>query len=559
MCTLCQKFQPWADDCFYAGLGGASGAGSGGSSGSGESSGLPTYTYDQIADFLTTGYWGGGNSRSFDASPGDTLHVDITDLATNGQDMARAALDAWAMVTGFTFVEVDTDTPPTNTTSEGADAAADTSTAYSMNVGEDFLGNLSTGSDQDAIAITLTAGQSVYISHSGEGSGETTDPYLWILDSSGNVVAQNDDANGRDSALTYQAAYTGVHYIRAGSYASAYPGDYRITVRETSQTADIVFDDSDSGAYASSSVFGNTIQSSFVNVNANWAGGSNRIDGYFYQTYVHEIGHALGLGHAGPYNGSATYGSDNIYDNDSWQASIMSYFHQTENTEVDASFAYVTGPQVADILAIHDLYGAPTTAMAGNTTYGDNANTGTYLDTVHALSNPVSYTVYDTDGTDTFDFSSYSAHQVLDLREEQFSDLAGYDGNVGIARGAVIENGLTGQGDDTITGNDAANGLSAGMGTDIVDGGAGNDAIRGGSGNDDLNGEDGFDLVEGGTGNNLIEGGAGGDLLIGDGLTLDILAILYPTYTPPAQAQTWLDNGDYVTLWDDILDDQGIA
>ena len=161
----------------------------------------------------------------------------------------------------------------------------------------------------------------------------------------------------------------------------------------------------------------------------------------------------------------------------------------------------------------------------------------------HSLSNAVSYTVFDSNGLDTFDFSSYSAHQLLDLREETFSDLAGYDGNVGIARGTVIEHGLTGNGNDTITGNDADNGLSAGFGTDIVDGGAGNDAIRGGSGNDDLNGETGFDLIEGGTGNNLIEGGAGGDFLIGDDLTLDILAIVFPTWTPPAQAQDWLDDG----------------
>jgi hypothetical protein len=37
------------------------------------------------------------------------------------------------------------------------------------------------------------------------------------------------------------------------------------------------------------------------------------IDSYSFQTYVHEIGHALGLGHGGPYNGSASYGLDNLY------------------------------------------------------------------------------------------------------------------------------------------------------------------------------------------------------------------------------------------------------
>lgn len=558
MCGLCQAFQPWADDCFYSDLDDWPAAETGAGE-EGEASELPTFTYDQIATQLTTGFWGGGSTRSFDATAGDTLYVDITALATNGQDMAREALNTWSLVTGLNFVEIDSYTPPNTTHTEVADAASGTSTSYVMNVGDDFLGTLSTGADRDAIAVDLVAGQTVYIALAGEGPSETTDPYLWILNSSGAVVAENDDAAGRDSAIEYQATYTGTHYIRAGSFNDSYPGDYRVSVRETSLIADIVFDDEESGAYATSSLFNGTIQSSFVNVNANWAGGANRIDGYFYQTYVHEIGHALGLGHAGNYNGNATYGVDNHYDNDSWQATVMSYFHQTENTEVDADFAYVIGPQVADIIAIQSLYGTPTSAFSGDTTYGDNANTGTYLDTAHALSNPISYTVFDTDGTDTFDFSSYSAHQIMDLREESFSDLAGYDGNVGIARGAVIENGLTGTGNDTITGNDASNGLSAGGGTDVIDGGAGNDAIRGGAGNDDLNGEDGFDLIEGGTGNNLIEGGNGGDLLIGDDVSLSMLTMLYPTWTPPANAQTLIDDGDYVVLWDDILDDLGIA
>ncbi|MCF6274550.1 MAG: M66 family metalloprotease, partial [Robiginitomaculum sp.] len=76
---------------------------------------------------------------------------------------------------------------------------------------------------------------------------------------------------------------------------------------------------------------------------------------YSFETYIHEVGHALGLGHAGNYNGNATYGTDNYYLNDSLAYTIMSYMnaHNDEfsgpNTFVDASFRYMLTPQIADI------------------------------------------------------------------------------------------------------------------------------------------------------------------------------------------------------------------
>ena len=58
MCSLCQEFQPWADDCFYLGLDGWPSA-EGTTGDEGEAADLPTFTNDQIATQLTTGYWGG--------------------------------------------------------------------------------------------------------------------------------------------------------------------------------------------------------------------------------------------------------------------------------------------------------------------------------------------------------------------------------------------------------------------------------------------------------------------------------------------------------------------
>jgi serralysin len=100
-----------------------------------------------------------------------------------------------------------------------------------------------------------------------------------------------------------------------------------------------------------------------VNISTDWvtsdggAGdGKTGIDSYAYQTYVHEIGHALGLGHQGPYNGSASYSTNALYANDTWQYSIMSYF--SEPNYSGSSYRYVVTPQMADIYAVAAIYGA---------------------------------------------------------------------------------------------------------------------------------------------------------------------------------------------------------
>ena len=61
---------------------------------------------------------------------------------------------------------------------------------------------------------------------------------------------------------------------------------------------------SGSGAIAWATI---TISSDWITTDGGANDGKTGIDSYGYQTYIHEIGHALGLGHQGPYNGSASY------------------------------------------------------------------------------------------------------------------------------------------------------------------------------------------------------------------------------------------------------------
>ena len=517
---------------------------------------LPVYSMDEIADQLTTDFWG-GTTYSFDVTAGGSLIVDLSALEENGQVAARRALEAWSDVTGIEFLErAGSQTFPTSTIVEGPDAASGTFTAYSVDVGQDFQGTLDGGPDRDSVAITLSAGQKVTVALEGndDNNDSLIDPFLRLRDESGTIILESDDAYGANSMIAFEAPTDGIYYLQAGGYLDSFQGDYTLSVREVPDDIDITFQDDTAGAYAQFWTFGTTITRATINIDSTWAGGSPRTDGYFFQTYIHEIGHALGLGHAGPYNGSATYGIDNSYLNDSWQSSVMSYFHQVENTWLDASFAYVITPQVADIIAIQNLYGAAE-VRTGDDTYGLGGTTGSYLDSALWLSNPVSFTVYDTGGFDTFDFSGFSDAQILDLREEMFSDLAGLSGNIGIARGTVIETGVTGSGDDVLIGNASNNVLQANDGSDDVSGGGGNDAIQGNSGNDSLHGEGDNDIVEGGAGDDHVEGNAGSDLLLGDDLTFQSLLDTFPTWVPEPDAQTQFNNGEVLALWEDILFD----
>ncbi len=307
-------------------------------------------------------------------------------------------------------------------------------------------------------------------------------------------------AEGQTLALTAMQAWTMVTGIQFS----------------TDGAAQISFVDHNAGAYASFSTTNGFITTATVNVSTDWlVSYGTALNSYSFQTYIHEIGHALGLSHGGDYNGSATYGVDNHYLNDSWQLSVMSYFDQLENSNVNGSRAFVVTPQQADIVAAHMLYGASNNLRMDDTTYGDNSTVGGYYDQLGSLDD-VTFTLLDNGGTDTIDFRSFAGAQRFDLTPGSFSSVRGESNNLAIAANTVIENLVSGDGDDLIYGNTIGNHISARGGDDMIYSGAGDDTVLGGEGDDRLVGEAGNDTLHGGIGNDILKGRLGNNTLHGE-------------------------------------------
>ena len=183
---------------------------------------------------------------------------------------------------------------------------------------------------------------------------------------------------------------------------------------------------------------------------------------YDFMTFVHEIGHAIGLKHTFAPSANNSLTIDPSLDDVAF--SVMSY---------NNNYSYLpTTPMVLDILAIQSLYGINKYWMTGDNNYSWAPNQSIFE------------TIWDAGGIDTIDASNQLAAVSIDLNEGQYSkigkiftDQGGNDFNQGlaIAYGAKIENATGSNFDDILTGNALDNFINGMNGADTMNGGAGND------------------------------------------------------------------------------------
>jgi serralysin len=180
---------------------------------------------------------------------------------------------------------------------------------------------------------------------------------------------------------------------------------------------------------------------------------------YLYGTFLHEIGHELGMKH--PHNDG-----DIILPTTEDKATTED---KGSNTVMTYNLPYPQHLSMFDVATIQYLYGVNTTVRAEDNIYTNIFNNKT---------DPFSHYFWDGNGRDTLDASDQTSKVTINLKPGSWIYAGSKthsitdDNQAFIGYGTTIEKANGGSGGDSITGNDAVNTLQGNGGDDTLDGGS---------------------------------------------------------------------------------------
>jgi serralysin len=321
-------------------------------------------------------------------------------------------------------------------------------------------------------------------------AGETYESSLLPL-----VVAEGWEQWEKDAAFTAFNQYEHIINVRYEEVATAAESDFQL-VNFATAPALLGLMHPPEEDYEGSGFFNNQ--------GVGWTEEGLQQGGFGFITLIHEFGHGHALAHPHDNGGGSevmhgvtgdlatgyTTGDFGLNQgiwttmsyNDGWDE------ESPNGPAPEDSYGYQGTLMAFDVAVLQQKYGANMGYHTGDNNYRlpKMNEAGTFYSCV-----------WDAGGEDTFTARG-QLDAVVDLRPATLeyevggggflSWSEGIFGGLTIANGVVIENGVGANGNDDITGNDAANHLMGGRGKDSLDGGAGTDTIEGGKGKDELYG-----------------------------------------------------------------------
>ncbi|WP_262271038.1 M10 family metallopeptidase [Microvirga yunnanensis] len=326
---------------------------------------------------------------------------------------------------------------------------------------------------------------------------------------------------GTAENITNFGSLSAVQQTTARNALKAYAAVANLTFTESSETAtqhaDIRFAMSDKTESAWAYLPNTAAEGGDVWLNSSNGYFTSPVKGnYAFMVFLHELGHALGLEHTHE-------GNVMPQDRDSLEYTVMSYRSyvgaSTTAGYTNETWSYAQSPMMYDIAAMQQMYGANYATNGGNSTYAWSPTTGEM--SINGVgqgrpgANKVFLTIWDGGGNDTYDLSGYTTNLTVDLHPGQWTKTstaqlaklnwdatkiaAGNIANALLYQGdgrSLIENAIGGSGNDSLTGNNGANGLKGGAGSDKLYGLEAGDSLDGGAGADTLSGGAGADIFD---------------------------------------------------------------